>query len=146
MNRLHASLLLATMVVACNTGSADGDRSVSSEPSPSVASPAAEPNAPKASTATEAPAEESSLGRAIGAAQVAPEARYVVDGETGAVQMDIPPEVLADVQAQMIRAGHQEAAEQLGRLYDPKSGHVADEAKARSAEAALRAAAAGGAR
>jgi hypothetical protein len=68
----------------------------------------------------------------------AAELRYLVDPETGAVVMEVPPEVLASVRVQLFTTGHEAEARQLDALYDRQTGRVRDPARAKAAEAVIR--------
>ena len=80
------------------------------------------------------------------AVAVAPEARYLVDPESGAVLTDVPPAILADLNAQLAAAGRSDSVANLGQLYDLDTGHVRDERKATAASTTLQAAVRGGGR
>jgi hypothetical protein len=68
----------------------------------------------------------------------AAELRYLVDPATGAVAMEVPPEVLASARVQLVARGHEAAARQLDVLYDRETGRVRDPQRARAAEARIR--------
>ena len=68
----------------------------------------------------------------------AAELRYLVDPETNAVHRTLPPEVLADVKAQLQASGRTRELGELEQLYDFETGKVKSEARADAAEVALR--------
>lgn len=137
--RGFGSLLLATVLVACGT-STEPERTGSDAPKAVGAGSATGEGAASSGTAS------NDAVAAVGAAVLPADARYLVDPESGAVAMDVPPAILADVRAQLVAAGRTDAADGLARLYDPATGHVRDEAKAKATNATLLAAIAGGAR
>lgn len=63
---------------------------------------------------------------------------YLTSTEDGSVYLEVPPEIIADVRTQLVRWGREDAAHQLGRLYDLQTGLVRDTAHAKRAEARLR--------
>jgi hypothetical protein len=68
----------------------------------------------------------------------AAELRYLVDRDTGRVFMEVPPPVLAKVRLQLYTSGREDLAQQIGRLYDLKTGRVRDAGHAKAAEARIR--------
>jgi hypothetical protein len=62
------------------------------------------------------------------------QAQYLVDPANGKIVQALPPEVLKDVQARLIAEGREDEARNLGRLYDPGTGKVRDEALAGAAQ------------
>ena len=63
---------------------------------------------------------------------------YLASTEDSTVYLEVPPEILADVRAQLVRWGREDVARQLARLYDLRTGFVRDTAHARQAETRLR--------
>jgi hypothetical protein len=59
-------------------------------------------------------------------------------GPDGTVYLEVLPEILADVRTGLVKRGRDDAAHQLGKLYDLKSGVVRDTAHAKRAGARLR--------
>jgi hypothetical protein len=68
----------------------------------------------------------------------AAELRYLIDPETGAVLMAVPPEILQSVLFQLTTRGHEAEARRLLVLYDRSTGRVRDPEHARYAEARIR--------
>lgn len=68
----------------------------------------------------------------------AAELRYLVDPKTGAVLMEVPPEILQSVLFQLTTRGHEAAARQLLVLYDRRTGRVRDPEHAKYADARIR--------
>jgi predicted small lipoprotein YifL len=68
----------------------------------------------------------------------APDLMYLASTKDGTVYLEVPPEILADVRTELVRRGRDDAARQLGKLYDLKTGFVRDTAHAKAAEARLR--------
>jgi hypothetical protein len=68
----------------------------------------------------------------------APDLMYLASTNDGTVYLEVPPEILADVRTELVRRGRDDAARQLGKLYDLKTGFVRDTAHAKAAEARLR--------
>ena len=116
MRRRSCALLIALAVPLASCGR--------SGPEPTV--PQREPEAPPA------PVEQRPLPAD------APDLLYLASTEDGTVYLEVPPEILADVRTELVKRGRDDAARQLGKLYDLKTGFVRDTAHAKAAEARLR--------
>ena len=126
--RLPISIALVTLAAAC-AEPVDAPRPVS-EPAPAAA---AQGDAPP-----DAPAANASVPVASPAGPVGPvdlKTAFLRD-DSGAVIMDVPPEILVDLRAQLRAAGREDVATALVQLYDPATGHVRDAALAARVQAA----------
>lgn len=131
--RLHHALCLAALLAACSN-------------TPGEPEPVPAPSAPSAASAPSASAPDEANKSPYANVEVPADARYLFDPESGAVLIDVPPPILADITAQLTASGQGAHIADLARLYDLESGHVRDEGKARAAESTMRAKLQGGAR
>jgi len=116
LRRRSCTALIALAVALTSCGRA--------RPEPKVPQP--EPEAPAAPVQHEpAPADAADL-------------MYLASTGDATVYLEVPPEILADVRTELVRQGREDAARQLGKLYDLKTGFVRDTAHAKRAEARLR--------
>lgn len=129
-----ASYALVSCALAATAGLATaGCRRVGPEPpSPQPQSPPPPPAPLPAPPPARPPAPP--LEDPPGAAEL----MYLASPETGTVYLEVLPEILADVRAELVRRRREDAALQLGKLYDLKTGQVRDTAHAKAAEVRLR--------
>lgn len=108
-----------------------------------VACSHAEPEPEPEPAPSESAAEPGGIVRDDSPADVPAESRGVLVGSDGRGLEAIPPEVLADVRAQLVAAGAREQVADLERQYDFATGRAKDPARARALRVAVPA---GGAR
>ncbi len=125
--RLPITVALITLAAAC-AEPVDAPRPVS-EPAAAPAQGDAPPDAPAANASVPVASPAGPVG------PVDLKTAFLRD-DSGAVIMDVPPEILVDLRAQLRAAGRDDVATALVQLYDPATGHVRDAALAARVQAA----------